>query len=76
MGNRSVRKDRREINKMKDKSEKELKIKAITNSKYVLLKNRKDLTETEKKKLKEIYDNFPKLRKMYVSVQGVTQLKA
>ncbi len=54
------KKERREISKIKDKSEKELKIKAITNSKYVLLKNREDLTETEKKKLKEVYDNFPK----------------
>lgn len=68
------KKERREINKIKDKSAKELKIKAITNSKYVLLKNRKDLTETEKKKLKEIYDNFPKLRKMYWQKERIRKI--
>lgn len=68
------KKERREINKIKDKSEKELKIKAITNSKYVLLKKGEDLTETEKKKLKEVYENFPKLRKMYGQKERIRRI--
>lgn len=68
------KKERREINKIKKKSEKELKIKAITNSKYVLLKNREDLTETEKTKLKEIDDNFPKLKRMYGEKERIRKI--
>lgn len=68
------KKERREINKIKNKVEKEKKIKAITNSKYVLLKNREDLGETEKKKLKEIYDNFPKLRKMHGEKERIREI--
>lgn len=68
------KKERREIIKIKKKSEKELKIKAITNSKYVLLKNREDLTETEKTKLKEIDDNFPRLKRMYGEKERIRKI--
>jgi transposase len=51
--------------KIKDKEEKEEKLVAITKSKYVLLKNYKNLKEEEKEKLKEVQKHFPKLKKMY-----------
>lgn len=68
------KKERREINKIKNKSKKELKIKAITNSKYVLLKNKEDLTETEEIKLKEIENNFPKLKRMYGEKERIRKI--
>ena len=68
------KKEKREINKIKDKEEKEQKMRAISKSKYVLLKNRKDLNNKEKEKLKEIYSNFPKLRKMYWQKERIRQI--
>ena len=47
------KKERREIDKIKEKEEKEQKNRAISNSKYVLLKNRKDFKNSEKEKLKD-----------------------
>jgi len=46
----------------------------LENSKYVLLKKGEDLTETEKKKLKEVYENFPKLRKMYGQKERIRRI--
>jgi transposase len=57
--------ERRKVNKMKNKKEKQKKLKVITNSKYILLKNNVDLKAEEKEKLKEVEKNYPNLKKMY-----------
>jgi transposase len=59
------KKQRKEVSKIKNKEEKEKKLKAITKSKYVLLKNYIDLKPEEKEKLKEVQEHFPILKKMY-----------
>ncbi|MCU7242804.1 MAG: ISL3 family transposase [Microcystis aeruginosa WS75] len=48
----------------KQKAEKEAKLEVLKRSKYSLLKNEKDLTETQKIKLEAIKENFPSLKKM------------
>ena len=48
----------------KQKAEKEAKLEVLKRSKYSLLKNEKDLTETQKIKLEAIKENFPNLKKM------------
>jgi transposase len=62
---RARKKERREVNKIKNKKEREEKLEAIKNSKYILLKNYINLKPEEKEKLKEVQRNFPKLKKMY-----------
>lgn len=54
-----------EANKIKNKSQKEAKLSAINRSKYVLLKNEKDLKEEQKIKLKEVQKQMPELGKMH-----------
>jgi transposase len=49
----------------KQKAEKEAKLEVLKRSKYSLLKNEKDLTETQKIKLEAIKENFPNLKKMH-----------
>ena len=49
----------------KQKAEKEAKLEVLKRSKYSLLKNEKDLTETQKIKLEAIKENFPSLKKMH-----------
>ena len=48
------RKIKRETEKMKSKSKKEKILEGLKKSKYVLLKNEKDLNEAEQEKLKEV----------------------
>ncbi len=48
----------------KQKAEKEAKLEVLKRSKYSLLKNEKDLTETQKIKLEAIKENFQNLKKM------------
>ena len=48
------RKIKREAEKMKNKSKKEKILEGLKKSKYVLLKNEKDLNEAEQEKLKEL----------------------
>ncbi len=48
----------------KQKAEKEAKLEVLKRSKYSLLKNEKDLTETQKIKLEAIKENFQNLKKI------------
>ncbi len=47
----------------KQKAEKEAKLEVLKRSKYSLLKNEKDLTETQKIKLEAIKETLPNLKK-------------
>ncbi len=57
--------EKRQIEKLKNKKEREQKLQGITNSKYPLLKKKEKLNETEKEKLKEVEKVSPDLMKMY-----------
>ncbi len=57
--------EKRAVEKILNKSEKERKLTGITKSKYSLLKNEKDLTEQQKDKLKSVLEVSPKLSKMH-----------
>ena len=59
------RKIKRETEKMKSKSKKEKILEGLKKSKYVLLKNEKDLKEPEQEKLKEVEKVAPVLTKMH-----------
>lgn len=59
------RKIKRETEKIKSKSKKEKILSGLKKSKYVLLKNEKDLNEDEKAKLKEVEKVAPALTKMH-----------
>ena len=59
------RKIKRETEKMKSKSKKEKILEGLKKSKYVLLKNEKDLNEAEQEKLKEVEKVAPSLTKMH-----------
>ena len=59
------KKAKKEIEKIKNKKEKAKKLEVIKNSKYILLKNYKELNGDEKNKLKEVQDCFPKLKQIY-----------
>lgn len=59
------KKAKKEVEKIKNKQEKEKKLEVIKNSKYILLKNYKKLNEDEKNKLKEVQTYFPKLKLCY-----------
>ena len=59
------RKIKREVEKMKNKSKKERILEGLKKSKYVLLKNEKDLNEAEQDKLKELEKVAPFLTKMH-----------
>lgn len=59
------RKIKRETEKIKSKSKKEKILSGLKKSKYVLLKNEKDLNEDEKEKLKEVEIVAPTLTKMH-----------
>lgn len=68
------KKQRREVNKITNDTEKEVKLKAITNSKYVLLKNEMDLTPDEQEKLQEVYQNFPLLKQMHSQKENLRKI--
>ena len=57
--------EKRQIEKLKNKKEREQKLQGITNSKYPLLKKKEKLNETEKEKLKEVEKVSPDLMEMY-----------
>ena len=59
------RKIKRETEKIKSKSQKEKILAGLKKSKYVLLKNEKDLNEAEQEKLKEVEKVAPILTKMH-----------
>jgi len=59
------RKIKRETEAIKNKSEREPILEGLKKSKYVLLKNQKDLNESEQAKLKEIEKVSPILAKMH-----------
>jgi len=59
------KKEIRKVLTIKNKKEREKKLSAIKNSKYILLKNYIDLKQEEKDKLQEVQKNFPILKKMY-----------
>ena len=62
---RARKRARRAADKLKNKEKKKEILKGLTKSKYVLLKNESDLTETEKEKLKEVKKVAPDLGKMH-----------
>jgi transposase len=53
------------LKRKKDQAEKKAKLEILSQSKYSLLKNEKDLTEKEKIKLEEIKKTFPILKEMH-----------
>ena len=55
----------RRTNKIKNNRQKEAKISAIKKSKYVLLKNEKNLKNEQKIKLKEVQEKIPELGKRH-----------
>ena len=59
------RKIKREAEKIKNKSKKEKILEGLKKSKYVLIKNEKDLNEAEQEKLKELEKVAPILTKMH-----------
>ena len=56
---------KRKAKKVKNKAERERLINVITNSKYCLLKNEKDLNDEQKEKLEEVKEVFPELGEMH-----------
>ena len=54
--------------------EKEEKLKAIINSKYILLKNKQDLNKEEKVKLKEVYKYFKKIKIMHLKKENIRKI--
>ncbi len=59
------KKEKRKIEKLKNKKEREQKLAGIKNSKYPLLKKKEKLNKTEKEKLKEVEKVSPDLMEMY-----------
>ena len=59
------RKIKRETEKIKSKSKKKKILEGLKKSKYVLLKNKKDLNEAEKQKLREVEKVAPILTKLH-----------
>ena len=58
------KKEKREIEKIKNKKQKEKKLETIKHSKYPLLKKKEKLNEMEKEKLESVRKLVPKLGKM------------
>ena len=59
------KKEKRKIEKSKNKKEREQKLEGIKNSKYPLLKKKEKLNKTEKEKLEEVEKVSPDLMEMY-----------
>ncbi|MGB5772438.1 MAG: ISL3 family transposase [Crocosphaera sp.] len=57
--------EKREADKIKNKKEREEKVRGIKNSKYPLLKKKEKLNETEEEKLNEVEKVAPELMVMY-----------
>jgi transposase len=62
---RMRKKEKRTVEKIKNKAEREEKREGLKNSKYPLLKKKEKLNEIEKKKLEEVKKVAPELIKMY-----------
>lgn len=58
-------KEKRQIEKLKNKKERAEKLERITHSKYPLLKKKESLNEMEKEKLEQVAKVTPELIKMY-----------
>jgi transposase len=56
---------KKEAEKIKDRKEKEKVLRGIAKSKYVFLKNEKDLVDKERKKLEEVFKVSPELAEMH-----------
>ena len=56
---------KRKLKEIKKKAKREKLTLVITNSKYSLLKNEKDLNEEQKEKLKQVQKVFPELGDMH-----------
>lgn len=59
------KKHKKEAKEIKKKSRREAALSPLNNSKYVLIKNKNNLKEEQKVKLKEIQEKIPKLGKMH-----------
>ncbi len=59
------KKEKRQVEKLKNKKLRERKLAAIKESKYPLLKKKEKLDETEKNKLSELQKFLPELMEMY-----------
>ena len=55
---------KQKVNKMPNSPEKEAKFTGINPSKFALLKNRENLTDSQNKKREEVLNNFPVLNEM------------
>ncbi len=56
---------KRKAKKVKKKADRERLLKVISNSKYCLLKNEKDLNDEQNEKLEEVKEVFPELGEMH-----------
>jgi transposase len=65
---------KREAGKMKSKKNKEKILAGISKNKYVLLKNKIDLIEKERKKLEEVYKVSQKLEEMHKLKEGFREV--
>ena len=68
------KRERKAVNKIENQEEKEEKLKAIINSKYILLKNKQDLNKEEKIKLKEVYKYFKKIKIMHLKKENIRKI--
>ena len=68
------RKIKRETEKIKSKSKKSKILSGLKKSKYVLLKNEKDLNEAEQEKLKEVEKVAPSLTKMHALKEEIRDI--
>lgn len=68
------RKIKRETEKIKSKSKKSKILEGLKKSKYVLLKNEKDLNEAEQEKLKEVEKVAPSLTKMHALKEKIRDI--
>ena len=68
------KRERKAVNKIENQEEKEEKLKAIINSKYILLKNKQDLNKEEKVKLKEVYKYFKKIKIMHLKKENIRKI--
>jgi transposase len=62
---RRRKKEKRQIERLKNKKERAEKLEGITHSKYPLLKKKESLNEMEKEKLEQVAKVTPELIKMY-----------
>lgn len=66
--------EKRQAVKLKNKKEREKKVRGITHSKYPLLKKKEKLNEREKEKLNEVKDVSPRLIEMYQIKESIRDI--